>query len=165
MKKTYLAFALIAMTSLAQANTCTVLSGVSLNNNSYNCNLTPTLGVGSGLQVTGCSFSFNNCSSTSWGGGLLYCNVGGVTIGTCTKTTTSWLCTLDSTGLNILNNCITAGSKCDFDISCSGGWKIGGCTANYTCNPIPKSVPDAASTASLLSFGVAGLSLLRRKLA
>jgi hypothetical protein len=164
MNKYYLVVALAAFTSLAQANTCTVLNTVSLNNNGYNCNLTPALGIGSGLQVTDCTFTFNNCSLTSWGGGLLYCNIGGVNIGKLTKTATSWVCTLDTTGLNTLNSCITAGYKCDFDVTCSGGWKIGGCVASYTCNPVPKSVPDAASTAGLLSFGVAGVSLLRRKL-
>ncbi len=164
MKKTYLVLALMAIVSLAQANTCAVLNSVSINNSSYNCNLTPTLGVGSGLQVSGCAFTFNNCSTTTWGGGLLYCNIGGTTIGTCTKTTTSWICNLDATGLTTLNNCITSGTKCDFGVTCSGGWNIGGCTANYTCNPVPKSVPDAASTASLLSLGVAAVSLLRRKL-
>ena len=165
MKKTYLALALIAMTSLAQANTCTLLSSCSLNSStSYSCDLTPTLGTG-GQQVTGCTFNFNNCSATTFGGGVLYCNIGGINIGTCTQTTSSWVCTLSSTGLTTLNNCIAAGSTCDFGLSCSGGWNIGGCTANYTCTPVPHSVPDAASTASLLSLGLAAVSLIRRKLA
>lgn len=165
MKKNYLILALVAMTSLAQANTCTVLSSVSCYNNSYTCDLTSTLGVGGGQQVTGCSFNFNNCAATSWGGGLLYCNVGGINIGTLTHTSSSWVCALDNNGLNTLNNCISGGNKCDFGISCSGGWNIGDCTANYTCNPVPHSVPDAAATVSLLSLGLAGASLLRRKLA
>jgi hypothetical protein len=164
MKKSCLVLALVAVTSLVQANTCTVLNTVSIVNGSQNCDLTSTLGVANTLSVTGCSFSFNSCTSTSWGGGLLYCQVGGTTIGTLTKTLSSWTCTLDTTGLDTLNSCISSGSKCDFTVTCTGGWKIGGCTATYDCSPKPKTVPDAASTASLLSLGLAGATLLRRKL-
>jgi hypothetical protein len=167
MKKSCLIFAVVALTSLVQANTCTVLNAVKVVNSTYNCDLTPTLAVGNSQLVTGCTFSFNDCKSTSWGGSLLYCKIDGITIGTLTKTATSWSCTLDTTGLDTLNSCVSSGSKCDFDVTCKGGWSIGSCTATYDCgpNPKPKTVPDAASTASLLSLGLAGAALLRRKLA
>jgi hypothetical protein len=165
MKKNCLILALVAVATLAQANTCTVFTPVTVNNSSQNCNLTTTLTGVTGTQVTACAFNFNNCSTTSFGGGLLYCNLGGTTIGTLTQTSTSWVCNLNTTGLTTLNNCITSGTTCDFGVTCSGGWKIGGCTATYTCTPVPKTVPDAASTASLLSLGLAGVALLRRKLA
>ena len=165
MKKYSLILALVTITSLVHANTCSVLPTVKVNNSSQICDLTTTLVGVTGSQVTDCSFNFNNCTTTSWGGGLLYCNLGTTTIGMLTKTATSWTCTLNSTGLTTLNNCINTGNKCDFGISCSGGWNVGGCTASYTCTPKPKTVPDAASTASLLALGLAAASLLRRKLA
>ncbi len=165
MKKSLLVIALAAITSLVQANTCTVLNTISVYNSTHNCDLTQTLNVNSSLSVVGCSFSFDNCKTTSWGGGLLYCKLGGTTIGMLTKTSSTWSCILDTKGLDTLNSCISSGSKCDFDITCSGGWSIGNCTATYDCNPKPHTVPDAAATASLLSLGLAGVALLRRKLA
>lgn len=166
MKKYYLALALAALTSVAQANVCTVFNTTSVSTaTTPTCNLTSTLTGTTGNQVTACSFTFNNCTLTSWGSGLLYCNVNGTTIGTCTKTSTSWICNLDANGLSLLNNCLANNSICDFKLTCTGGWSVGGCTANYTCTPTPKSVPDAASTASLLAAALTGASLLRRKLA
>ena len=167
MKKSLLALAILAVVSVASATTTTVFNPMSLNNGSQSCNLTSTLPGVSGQQVTSCSFTFNNCSTTSRGGGLLYCNYNGSTIGTCTQTSTSWVCTLNTAGLSFLNNCITGGSTCSFGISCSGGWNIGGCSANYVCTPPPTThtVPDAASTAALLSLGLAGASWLRRQIA
>lgn len=165
MKKNCLAIALLAITMLAQANTCTVFNTVTVKNSSQNCDLTTTLTGVSGTSVSACSFNFNNCASTSFGGGLLYCNIGNTTIGTLTQTANSWTCNLDNNGLTLLNSCITSGTTCYFGVSCSGGWNIGGCTANYTCNPKPHTTPDAATTASLLASALAGVSLLRRKLA
>jgi hypothetical protein len=165
MKKNYLAIALLALTTLAHANTCTVFNTITVNNASQNCDLTTTLTGVSGVDVTGCSFNFNNCTSTSWGSHLLYCTIGNTTIGTLSQTASTWSCDLNSTGLTLLNNCITGGTTCYFGVTCQGGWNIGGCTASYTCTPHPHTAPDAASTAMLLSFGLAGASLLRRKLA
>ena len=165
MKKQFIILALVAVSTLVRANTCTVFSPVTINNNSYGCNLTSTLTGVTGQQVTGCSFNFGSCAALS-GGSLLYCNIGGNTIGTLTQTATSWICNLDANGLNTLNNCINSSSACNFGVSCSGGWSVGACTANYTCTPKPPvSVPDAASTASLLALTLAGVSTLRRKLA
>ena len=165
MKKYYLVLALVAIASLAHANTCVVLNPVALHNSSYGCDLASSLGVNSSQQVTGCAFNFNSCSATSWGGGLLYCKIGGITIGTLTKTAASWSCTLDTKSLETLNTCISSSSKCDFVVSCSGGWNLGDCTAKYDCNPKPRAVPDVAATAALLSLGLAGIPMLRRKLA
>ena len=166
MKKQCLILALVAVTSLVRATTTTVFNPMTVNNSSYNCNLTSTLTGVSGQQVTSCTFNFNNCSLTSFGGGLLYCSLGGSNIGTLTQTASSWTCNLTSTGLTTLNNCIAAGSTCSFGITCTGGWNIGGCTANYTCTPpVTHTTPDAASTASLLSLGLAAAAMLRRKLA
>ena len=165
MKKNYLVLALLAVTTLVRANTCTVINPCTINNTTTTVNLTTTLAGVIGNSVTACSFNFNNCSLTSFGGGLLYCNIGGTTIGTLTKNSSSWSCDITSSGLTTLNNCINAGSACSFGITCTGGWSIGGCTATYTCTPTPHSVPDASSTASLLGLGLTGAALLRRKLA
>jgi hypothetical protein len=165
MKKNYLAIALLALTTLAQANTCTVFNTVTVNNNSHTLDLATTLTGVSGTDVTGCSFNFNNCTTTSRGGGLLYCTIGNTTIGTLTQTASAWNCDLTSSGLTLLNNCIASGTTCYFGVTCQGGWNIGGCTANYTCTPHPRSTPDAGTTATLLASALAGVSLLRRKLA
>jgi len=169
MKKVLLAVTLaLGVNSLVHATTCSLFSSVNCNS-SYTCGL-PTSSW-TGQQVTSCTFNFNSCSLTSGGSGYLYCQLtapGNTTcsVGQTTSSTQTWTCTLDSTGLNYLNNCLASGT-CDFGIGCLGNWNIGNCSVDYTCTPGTKvpSAPDLATTALLLGMSLTGLELVRRKLA
>ncbi len=168
MKKIILAITLaLGVNTLVHATTCNLFSSVNCNS-SYTCSL-PTSSW-TGQQVTSCTFNFNSCSLTSGGSGYLYCQLIAPNNSTCTVgqnngPTQSWTCTLNSTGLNYLNNCLTSGT-CDFGIGCLGNWNIGNCSVDYTCSPGTKgqSVPDLATTAFLLGLSLTGLELVRRKL-
>lgn len=162
--KKQLIIALLGISTIVHATTCTVFSGLNCYNSSYACSLSSGL-VASGSQISDCNFSFTSCNSSS--SGLLYCNLQGsssaCTVGSQSGSTTTWNCALDSNGLNYLNNCLNAG-KCDFGLNCSGNWNIGSCTVNYTCNPTPHNrVPDSSATVYLLGLVLLGVELFRRQ--
>jgi hypothetical protein len=159
MKKIIFA-AMMAVTAVVQANTCTLFSNQSGNN--YSCSLPVST---SGQQVTSCTFTFNSISCPS----VLYCDLLGsgssCTVGTQKGSTTTWTCTLDSTGLNYLNSCLDSGKGCSFNLDCFGKWNIGSCQCDYTCGGTPHStVPDASMTVVLLGLTLIGMELSRRKL-
>ena len=165
--KKYLIIALLGVASVVNATSYNLFSSVNCYNNSYSCNL-PVSAVPSGQQISTCTFTFNSLSA--YQSGLLYCNLLGngstCNVGSKGSSATTWNCTLTSVGLTYLNDCLSKGKTCNFGISCSGGWNIGNCSVNYTCTPTPHttSVPDVASTAALLAFGLLGVCVLRRKL-
>jgi len=163
--KKHLIIALLGLSTLVHATTCSVFSGLNCNNNSYNCSLQPTLGTYGG-QISDCNFTFTSCNTPSTG--LLYCNLFGgnnvCTVGSQTSSTTTWVCNLDSNGLNYLNNCLNSGN-CNFGVSCTGNWNIGSCCVNYTCTPTPhNNVPDTGMTVGLLGLTLLGVELFRRRL-
>jgi hypothetical protein len=162
--KNYLIIALLGISTLVHATTCTVFSGLNCNNSSYNCSLQSSLGAYGG-QISDCNFTFTSCSTPSTG--LLYCNLFGgstaCTVGSQTSSTTTWVCNLDSNGLTYLNNCLYSGN-CNFGIGCSGNWNIGSCCVNYTCPTPHNHVPDTAMTVGLLGFTLLGVELFRRRL-
>jgi hypothetical protein len=159
MKKTCLVVALVAITSLVHANRSTVFSPVTVVNSTQNCDLTSAVAVGHSLTASDCSFSFNSFKTTAWGGGLLYCRLGGAAIDTSNQSASSWNCNPDTTALTHLNSYVGNSASCDFPLTCVGGGNTGG-----DCNPKPRTAPDAAATASLLSLSLAGVAWLRRKL-
>lgn len=165
--KNYLIIALLGITTVVNATTCNLFSSVNCYNNSYNCSL-PVGTVPVGQQISSCTFTFNSLSSYS--AGLLYCSLLGngstCTVGSQSSSASTWNCTLNSTGLSYLNNCLSTGSSCNFGVNCYGGWSIGNCSVNYTCTPTPhtSNVPDVASTAVMLMLGLLGVSLFRNRL-
>jgi hypothetical protein len=163
MKKIIFA-ALMAVTVMVQANTCTLFSNQFGYN--YSCSL-PV--ITSGQQFTSCSFTFSSILCPS----LLYCNLLGnsssCTIGTLSGSFGKWTCTLDSTGLSYLNNCLTSGNSCSLNLACAGFglWDIGSCQCDYTCSGggTPHStVPDTSMTVVWLGLTLLGVELSRRKL-
>ena len=158
MKKFALIFALLGSVTLAQANTTTLFNNLNCDNNSYSCSLPD---IGSGYQVTDCTFTFSsvNCSLLSY----LSCDLDNTWgVGTKNVSTSTWTCTLNTNDLDYLNNCISSGKDCDFDLSCFGDYNIGSCTLNYDCQ---RGVPDTATTVILLGIALLGLEALRRKFA
>jgi hypothetical protein len=168
MKKIILAITMaLSLNAVVHATSCNLFSAVNCNNSSYNCSL-PTSSW-TGQQITSCTFDFNSCTLNSSGSGYLYCQLISPNNSTCSVgqnngPTQSWTCTLNTAGLNYLNNCLASG-KCDFGIGCLGNWSIGSCSCDYTCTPVTKgqSAPDLAATALLLGMSLTGLELLRRK--
>ena len=158
--KKFIFAAMMAVTATVQANTCTLFSNQSGNN--YSCSLPVSTG---GQQVTSCTFTFNSISCPS----VLYCDLLGsgssCSVGTQKGSTTTWTCTLDSTGLNYLNSCLDSGKGCSFNLDCFGKWNIGSCQCDYTCGGTPHStVPDTSMTVVLLGLTLLGMELSRRKL-
>jgi hypothetical protein len=157
--------ALLGISTLVHANTCSVFSGFNGNNNSANYSLQSCFSTG-GSQVSGCTFTFTTCNTSS--SGLLYCNLFGGTstcsIGSQNGSTTTWTCTLDSNGLNCLNSGLNSGS-CNLNLNCTGNWSIGSCSCNYTCTPTPpQAAPDTAMTFWLLGLGLMVVEVSRRRM-
>ena len=165
MKKLALLIALVGSVTLAHATSTTLFNNLSCNNNSYSCSM-PT--IGPNLEVSDLTFTFStvNCGKT----GTLSCdleNLGNTVLcGTQKGSTTTWTCTLSSSCINYLNNCISSGKGCNFNLSCLGFCNIGSCTCNYDCKPTPpKNVPDTSVTIAILGAALLGLEVFRRKFA
>jgi hypothetical protein len=160
MKKIIFA-ALMTVTAMVQANTCTIFSNQSGKN--YSCSLPVST---SGQDITSCTFTFTSVSCPS----LLYCDLLGgsssCNVGTCQKgSANTWTCTLNSTCLTYLNSCLDSGKGCSFDLDCFGKWNIGCCQCDYTCGGTPhNNVPDTSMTVVLLGLTLLGVELSRRKL-
>jgi hypothetical protein len=164
--KKFLILAALAVTTVAQATTCTLFNNYSGYNNSYNCSF-PSSSIGANQQVSSCTFTFTSCNSW-YPSGSLYCNLLGSgstwTCGSQSSSTSTWNCTLNNSCLTYLNNCLTSGS-CNFNLNCYGGWNVGSCTVDYTCTPKPHTVPDTATTVLMLGLALIGIEFSRRKLA
>jgi hypothetical protein len=164
--KKYLTIALLGIATLANANTCNLFSSVNCYNTTYNCGL-PVTTPSADQQISSCTFTFTSLNSYS--AGLLYCNLTGgsstCNVGSQGSSTPSWTCTLNSAGLDYLNNCVSSGKSCNFGIDCRGGWQVGSCKVDYTCSPTPHTaVPEVASTAALMGLGLLAVGLFRRQL-
>ena len=161
----YLFIALLGITTLANATTCTLFTSLNCYSQSYNCSL-PVVNIAPDQQISDCYFTFKSVNTGS--SGLLYCNlVGGSSschVGSQSGSASTWNCKLNSNGLTYLNNCISAGS-CGFNLSCYGGYNIGSCQVTYTCTPKTQNCPDTGTTAYLLGLGLLGIELSRRKFA
>jgi hypothetical protein len=160
--KNFLIAAMLGVATLAHANSFTVCSSVYGKNN-YDCSLSSSSFSG---DITGCTFTFDSCYTRF--SGLLSCNLkdtsGSYTCGSSGQR--SWTCSLDSNGLNYLNNCLDNSDSCDFNLFCGGDWHCGSCTVTYTCSPGPKrNVPDTATTVFALGLALLTLEVTRRKLA
>jgi len=165
MKKLTLIIALFGAVSLAQATTTDLFYNVTCNNNSYSCGL-PT--IDKNLQLSDCTFTFSTISTSK--GGYLSCdlfgNNGSCAVGTQNGSTTTWTCNLNSSCIDYVNNCLSLGKNCNFNLDCYGFCKVGDCKITYDCKPCPpQNVPDTSLTIALLGAVLLGVELARRKFA
>jgi len=161
--------ALLGISTIVHANSYsnsyTLASGVNCNNSSYNCSI-PVGNIAPGQEISDCTFTFTSCNTHSRTGGYFSCDLFGsgvnCSLGGQHGSTQTWTCTLDSTQLSCLNQCISSGN-CNFGINCQGSWNIGSCCINYDCHP-KREVPDSSSTVYLLGAALVGIALLRRQM-
>jgi VPDSG-CTERM motif len=77
-------------------------------------------------------------------------------------TTLTWSYVLNASQLAALNSYLAAGSfNIGIDPDCH--YTVGGISFTYSLAPTTNSVPDVATTALLLLFGLAGLEVFRRQ--